>query len=64
MVLAGDPKQCQPIGDDPLYKDGEYKGRGSRRDDCDDGVVAAEDLSNRGLTVRKEFQDCVELQTV
>ena len=64
MVLAGDPKQCQPIGDDPLYKDGEYKGRGSRRDDCDDGVVAAEDLSNRGLTVRKEFQDCVVLQTV
>ncbi len=64
LVLAGDPAQWQPIGDDPMYKDGEYRGRGLRRGDGDDDVVAAEDLSNRGLAVRKEFSECVILQKV
>ena len=27
-VLAGDPKQCPPIGDEPLYKEGFYSGKG------------------------------------
>ena len=27
-VLAGDPKQANPIGDEPMYKEGEYKGKG------------------------------------
>ena len=64
VLLAGDPKQCQPIGDDPVYKDGEYIGRGLRRGDTDDGVVPAKDLSNRGLAIRKEFDECVILQQV
>jgi hypothetical protein len=64
VLLAGDPKQCQPIGDDPMYKEGEYKGRGRKRGDGDDDTVAAEDLSNRGLTIRKEFRDVVILQKV
>ena len=27
-VMAGDPKQCQPIGDEPLYREGEYCKKG------------------------------------
>ncbi len=64
VMLAGDPKQCQPIGDDAMYKEGAYKGRGCRRGDGDDDVLPAEDLANGGLAVRKEFQDVVILQTV
>ena len=64
MLQAGDPKQCQPIGDDAQYVDGPYKGQGRRRGDDEGELISAEDLSNGGLAVREEFKDCVILQKV
>ena len=36
-VLAGDLKQANPIGDDPLYKAGDYTGKGQNKPKGSDG---------------------------
>ena len=37
-VLAGDPKQAPPLGDEPMWREGEYSGKGQSKLKNSDGV--------------------------
>ena len=67
-VLAGDPKQCPPIGDEPLYKEGVYGGKGQNKPrgskDTPPKAWSTKKLVHNGMEVRNTFQDVVELRQV
>ena len=67
-VLAGDPKQCQPIGDEPMYKEGDYTGKGKNRprgsDGTPPGAWSAHKLVRMGMASRNKFDDVVLLREV
>ena len=72
-ILAGDERQMKPIGDESLFKEGPYTGKGEnrpRRNKCG-GVVEAppgtpsmEELTTLGMAVREGFEDVVMLREV
>jgi len=68
LVLCGDPKQCPPIGDEPLYQEGEYTGRGENKpkdaDRTPPGAWSAKKLVRMGLEVRNSCEDVVILRKV
>jgi len=68
VVLAGDPKQANPIGDDPLHKEGEYTGRGMNKprgsDSIPAGAWSTKKLVRMGMNVRNGFDDVVLLRQV
>ena len=57
VVLAGDPKQAPPIGDDPLYRNGMYTGKGQNKprgeDRTPDNAWPTRRLHMVGQTVRE-----------
>ena len=67
-VLAGDPKQCPPIGDEPLYTEGRYRGKGQNKPrgsaSTPGDAWTTEKLVHMGMMVRNSFQDVVELREV
>ena len=67
-VLAGDMKQAPPIGDEPLYKEGAYVGKGQNKprgaDRTPTGALDSRGLVARGVTVRDSFHDVVILRQV
>ena len=67
-VMAGDPKQAPPIGDEPQYREGAYakkgqnKPRGSDRTPTD--AWSTHKLVAMGMAVRNSFEDVVLLREV
>jgi hypothetical protein len=60
VVVAGDWKQAQPIGEEPLYKVGPYGGKGLNkpsRGERPGDAPSMEDLTSRGVLLREEFED-------
>ena len=67
FVLAGDPKQAQPVGEEAMYKEGAYTGRGlnkPRKGQAPSGTPAMSALTESGLLFRKSFDDVVVLRDV
>ena len=68
MVLAGDPKQAPPIGDDPLYRDGAYTGRGKnlppRQQEAPTNAWSMAKFHTVGNGLLREFEDVVRLRKV
>ena len=67
FVLAGDPKQAQPVGEEAMYKEGSYTGRGlnkPRNGPAPSGTPAMSALTESGLLFRKSFDDVVILRDV
>ena len=68
VVLTGHEAQARPIGDEPLYKEGHYKGKGlnkprgraERRVDA----PTIDELTLRAVCFRGEFEDVVLLREV
>ena len=67
-VLAGDPKQAAPIGDDPMYREGAYDKKGENKPKGSDRTPGDAwsnvRLTNVGMDVRNSFQDCCFLRQV
>ena len=67
-VLGGDPKQANPIGDDPMYKEGAYTGQGQNKprgsDRTPSDAWSTHKLVNMGMAVRNSFDDVVLLRQV
>jgi len=67
-VLAGDPKQANPIGDDPLYREGDYSGKGQNKprgsDRTPSDAWTSHKLVRMGMLVRNSFEDAVLLRQV
>ena len=68
VVMTGDPAQIKPIGDDRMWKPGEYKGKAKnkRRKDVEAPVDApsVNSFVDRCRLFREEFEDVVILQNV
>jgi hypothetical protein len=74
LVLAGDLRQAKPLGDEALYKNGPYKGKGRNapgkkgksgvRREPPPGTPTIEELTGRGVGLREEFEDVVLLREV
>ena len=68
FVLCGDPKQCPPIGDEPIYQNGEYSGKSENKPRDAQGVPAgawsAKKLVRMGMEVRDSCEDTVILRKV
>ena len=66
--MAGDPKQAPPIIDEPMYREGEYEGRGGSKpkgsDATPSGAWSAKSLVRNGMAARNTFQDAVYLRQV
>ena len=63
VILAGDVKQAQPVGDDPMYKEGAYTGKGlnkPRNADARPGTPTIESLTTLGTCFRDEFTKAAE----
>jgi len=58
LLLVGDDKQIEPIGDQPIFVDGAYKGKAKK---AENGPEPAS-LVGRGLGVRNECKDVVILR--
>jgi len=67
-VLCGDPKQITPIGDEPIYQDGEYTGTAENKplsaQTVPQGALSAKSLVRMGLNIRDRCQDVVILRKV
>ena len=65
VVMAGDEKQAQPVGDEALYRDGGYTGKGlnkPRKGEAPAGTPSHRSLVHEGLLFREEFDDVVILR--
>ncbi len=67
-VLAGDPKQANPIGDEPMYKEGEHGGKGQNKPagrELNPSVAwSTNKLVRMRMLVRQTFQDVALLRQV
>ena len=67
-VLSGDPKQAPPLGDEPMWREGEYRGKGKNKpkgsDGTPPGAKSAKELVRLGLMARNTFQDVALLRQV
>ena len=68
FVLSGDPKQANPIGDEPLYREGDYTGKGQNKprgsDGTPDDAWDARRLAVNAMGMRHTFKDAVLLRQV
>ena len=68
VVLAGDPKQAPPIGDDPMFREGAYTGKGQNKpagsDRTPSDAWSTHRLAHMGMSVRNSFEDVVILRQV
>jgi PIF1 helicase. len=67
-VLAGDPKQANPIGDDPMYREGDYAGKGQNKprgsDRTPSDAWSTHKLVRMGMLLRNSFEDVALLRQV
>ena len=67
-VLAGDPKQANPIGDEPMYREGAYQGKGVNKprgsDRTPSDAWSSHKLVNMGMMARNTFQEAILLREV
>ena len=67
-VLSGDPKQCPPIGDEPLYRVGDYSGRAQNKPAGSERTPSNAWNTGRlvvnGMGVRDSFEDVAFLRQV
>jgi len=68
VVLAGDPKQATPVCDEPLYKEGSYKGKAQnkpfRAEHRPADAWSTEKFVNVAMSMRNELKDVVLLRQV
>ena len=68
VVLCGDVHACPPVGDSPIYRDGEYAGPCENKPFLARCVPprawSARKLVRMGLTIRDSFEDVVILREV
>ena len=68
VVLSGDPKQAAPLGDEPMWREGEYTKKGQNKPKGSEGVPAGgkstKELVRLGMMARNTFQDVVILRQV
>ena len=68
VVLAGDPKQAAPLGDEPMWREGEYMKKGQNKPKGSESVPAGakstKELVRLGMMARNTFQDVVLLRQV
>ena len=68
FVLCGDPKQCPPIGDEPIYQNGNYLGKSQNKPKDAEGVPhgawSVDKLTKMGMAVRDSCEDVVILRKV
>ena len=68
FVLSGDPKQAAPLGDEPMWRESEYRGKGLNKpkdsDDAPAGVKSMKELVRLGMMARNTFQDVAVLGQV
>ena len=67
LMLSGDFKQIPPIGDEPLFRYGAYRGKGlnkPKKGQAPPGTPTVEQLTSRGELLREEFEDVVILREV
>ena len=67
FVMAGDPKQVQPVIDEPMYKRGAYTGSDQnkpRKRQAPPGTPTTASLVEGGMLFRKSFDDVVLLREV
>ena len=68
VVMSGDFKQANPIGDDPMYKLGEYAGKGQNKpkhaERTPDGAWTTKNLCRMGMAARDQFEDVCVLRKV
>ena len=67
-VLSGDPKQAAPLGDEAMWREGEYRGKGQNKPKGSEGVPpgakSTKDFVRLGMMARNTFQDVVILRQV
>ena len=67
-VLAGDPKQASPIGDESMFREGDYAGKGQNKprgsDQTPSDAWTTRKLVRMGMSVRNSFEDVVLLRQV
>ena len=67
-VLCGDPKQANPIGDEPMYREGDYVGKGVNKprgsQETPGNAWTTKKLVRMGMGVRNSFQDTAFLRQV
>ena len=67
-VLAGDPKQCQPVGDDALYTEGAYSGKGKNMpkgaSSRPAGAWSPQKFHHHSHEIMRTFQDVSVLRQV
>jgi len=66
-ALSGDPKQAAPIGDEPMFRYGAYRGTGlnkPRKGDRAEDAPSLADFTRMGELLREEFQDVAILRDV
>ena len=68
VVLSGDPKQAAPLGDEPMWREGEYTKTGQNKPKGNEGVPpgakSTKELVRLGMMARISFQDVVLLRQV
>jgi len=68
VVLSGDPKQAAPLGDEPMWRDGEYTKKGQNKPKDSEGVPpgakSTKELVRLGMMARNTFHDVVLLRQV
>ena len=68
VVMCGDPKQAFPIGDDPLFRMGDYTGKGQNKpkgaERTPDDAWNTHRLHRMGMMVRDGFDDVCILREV
>jgi hypothetical protein len=68
FILCGDPKQCPPIGDEPIYQHGEYAGKAenkpSNAQNVPEGAPCAKKLVRMSMATRDACEDIVILRKV
>ena len=68
LCSRGIPKQANPIGDEPLYREGDYTGKGQNKpkgsDRTPDDAWDARRLAVNAMGVRHTFKDAVLLRQV
>ena len=67
-ILCGDSKACSPVGDEPIYQDGEYVGTCDNKPFLARGVPpkawSAKKLVKMGVTIQESCEDVVILRPV
>ena len=57
--MSGDPKQAAPLGDEPMWREGDYKGKGQNKPKGSEDVPPAAKTTKAVKPNQKGFSDCI-----